>query len=330
MKPKFMYVIILAIVLSLFDLKVKAQNSGCDLCGPSSGSYKNIPSGTYSATIGYGCDARGPYSFAIGCLAKSYMPYSISIGKFVMAKSTNSMVIGCGNSNVESKMLVNKCENSLMIGFNSIYPTLFVSSSSAYNKTGKVAIGNVILPKAKLHLRADVGEDASFIIEPADLSKQAYIQLLDENNKITVQRDSGMSVVSKNANINLDANKVLMNAQVTINAPEGFSEKYDYALAVSGGIMTSKVLVKEVSEWYDHVFEDDYKLLPISNVEQYIDENGHLPDMPSEKDVLTDGYDMVVMDGLLLRKIEELTLYAIELNNQIKHQQKIIESLQSK
>ena len=51
---------------------------------------------------------------------------------------------------------------------------------------------------------------------------------------------------------------------------------------------------------------------------------------PSENEVLEKGYDMVEMDGLLLKKIEELTLYTIELNKLIAEQQKIIENLQSK
>ena len=78
------------------------------------------------------------------------------------------------------------------------------------------------------------------------------------------------------------------------------------------------------------VFEDDYELLSIDDVKKYIDENGHLPDVPSGQDVFVNGYDMVEMDGLLLKKIEELTLYTIELNAIVKRQQEIIESLQSK
>ena len=80
----------------------------------------------------------------------------------------------------------------------------------------------------------------------------------------------------------------------------------------------------------DYVFDENYKLLPIEKVKCFIDENGHLPDIPSECNVLNNGYDMVEMDGILLKKIEELTLYTIELNAIVKRQQEIIESLQSK
>ena len=329
MKSKFICLIILSIVLCFFEGKVNAQN-GCDLCGPATGINKNVPSGIYSATIGTACESLGAYSFSVGYFAKSYMANAIAMGKYVKAKATNSIVMGSGVSSSESRMLINSISNSLMVGFNSCLPTLFVSSSSNYNTTGKVGIGNVTAPKAKLHIRSDSNEDAGVIVEPTNLSKTAYIQLLNDKNRISVQQDKGLSIVSQNANINMDANQVLMNAQVTINAPEGFSEEHDYALAVPGGVMTTKVLVKEVEDWYDVVFDDDYELSSIDDVKLYIDDNGHLPDMPSGQDVLMNGYDMVEMDGLLLKKIEELMLYTIELNNQIKHQQEIIESLQSK
>lgn len=328
MKSRLLYVIMLFVALCHCAEKVSAQN-GCDLCGPATAN-RNIASGLYSSTIGAGCESRGQYSFAVGYFSKSYAANAIAMGKCVRAQAVNSVVIGSGTSNTESRLLTNNVPNSLMIGFNSALPTLFVSKSSAYNTTGKVGIGNVTSPEAKLHIKSDANEDAGVFIEPANSSKMAYIQLFDENNRICVKPDLGLSIMSQNAKINFDAAQVMMNAQVTINAPRGFSEEGDYALAVQGGIMTTKVLVKDVEDWYDVVFEDGYDLQSIEEVEQYINENGHLPDIPSGQDVFDKGYDMVEMDGLLLKKIEELTLYAIELNNLIKCQQEIIESLQSK
>ena len=325
MKSKIIYVIIL-VVLSI-NVNLSAQN-GCDLCGPASGSYRNLPVGNYSATIGAGCESRGQYSFSLGYVAKSYQTNAIAMGKYVKAQAPNSVVIGSGVNGDDSRLLTNNVSNSLMVGFNSNYPTLFVSTSSGYNNTGKVGIGNVISPRAKLHIRSDVNEDAGIILEPANSSRMAYIQLFDDKNRIMFKPDSGLSILSQDSNINLEANQVQMNAKVTIDMPECSSD--DYALSVSGGIVTTKVMVKEVSEWHDYVFDDDYELISINNVANYIDKNGHLPDIPSKQDVLTNGYDMVEMDGLLLKKIEELTLYAIELNDLIQRQQEIIDSLLSK
>jgi hypothetical protein len=72
--------------------------------------------------------------------------------------------------------------------------------------------------------------------------------------------------------------------------------------------------------WFDHVFAPEYKLKSLADVEHYIKENKHLPDIPSEQKIKTEGFNMGEMDGLLLKKIEELTLYVIQ-------QQKEIEQL---
>lgn len=331
MKQRKYLIIALITILELFSIKVQSQTlGGCDLCGPSVGSNKNMASGIYSATIGAGCESQGAYSLAVGLIAKSYSPNAIAMGKYVSAKAANSVVIGAGTSNIESRKLINIIPNSLMIGFNSCVPTLFVSNSSGYNKSGKVGIGNVTIPKAKLHVKSDFNEDAGVVLETSASTNSSFIQFQNESNVISFKKDVGMSLLSQGTNINLTAKNVLMNAKVTINATPDFAEGYDQTLAVSGGILTTGVIVKEVSEWYDFVFEEDYNLMPINEVERFITDNGHLPDIPSESVVLDDGYDMVEMDGLLLKKIEELTLYTIELNKQIEEQQNLIEFLQSK
>ena len=69
--------------------------------------------------------------------------------------------------------------------------------------------------------------------------------------------------------------------------------------------------------WPDFVFEKDYKLMPLNEVEQYIAINQHLPNIPSVTDVETNGIDLGEMNAKLLQKIEELTLYVIELQKQV-------------
>lgn len=93
----------------------------------------------------------------------------------------------------------------------------------------------------------------------------------------------------------------------------------DYKLYVQGGILTAKlkVAVHGGGSWFDHVFEDDYTLRTLDEVETYIKTNKHLPDVPSAKEVVRDGIDVATMDATLLRKIEELTLYVIQQQKEI-------------
>ncbi|WP_229369990.1 beta strand repeat-containing protein [Fibrivirga algicola] len=91
-----------------------------------------------------------------------------------------------------------------------------------------------------------------------------------------------------------------------------------YRLFVSEGILTEKVkvAVANTSEWSDKVFEKSYNLRSLRQVEQHIKQHGHLPGVPSAVEVVRDGVDVGKMDAKLLEKIEELTLYMIELKKE--------------
>ena len=69
--------------------------------------------------------------------------------------------------------------------------------------------------------------------------------------------------------------------------------------------------------WPDYVFQPDYDLMPLRELAQYVERNKRLPDMPSAKEVEGRGLDLGQMDAALLKKVEELTLYVIELQKQI-------------
>ncbi|WP_461639605.1 hypothetical protein [Labilibaculum euxinus] len=102
-----------------------------------------------------------------------------------------------------------------------------------------------------------------------------------------------------------------------------------HKLAVNGTIGAREIKV-EATGWSDFVFEDDYQLKNLEEVESYITKNNHLPDVPSEKEVLENGIKLGEMDAKLLQKIEELTLYVIEQNKMMKAQSKEIQALNNK
>ncbi len=91
-----------------------------------------------------------------------------------------------------------------------------------------------------------------------------------------------------------------------------------YPLTVNGTIRSKKVIVN--TGWSDFVFDDDYRLMPLHEVESFIKANRHLPEIPSAKEVEENGVSLGEISSSLLQKIEELTLYTIE-------QQKVIEEL---
>ena len=98
----------------------------------------------------------------------------------------------------------------------------------------------------------------------------------------------------------------------------------DEALTVNGNIHAEKVIVSSVSA--DFVFEEDYDLRSIKEVESFIKDNGHLPDIPAAKEVETHGMDVGDINTRLLQKIEELTLYIIQQEKRITELEEKLES----
>ncbi len=114
--------------------------------------------------------------------------------------------------------------------------------------------------------------------------------------------------------------RILSNGKVLINATTSPDPEAD--LAVNGNIYAKKLRITQTN-WADYVFDSSYRLPPLQEVEAFIGKNRHLPDVPSAKEVETNGLNVGDQHAVLLRKVEELTLYIIR-------QQKEIVELKSK
>ncbi len=102
----------------------------------------------------------------------------------------------------------------------------------------------------------------------------------------------------------------------------------DYKLDVLGTIRATEI--KVATDWSDFVFDPDYDLKSLEQVEEFIDKNGHLPDIPSAEEVEENGISLGAMDAKLLQKIEELTLYMLEMKKENDLQANEIEQLKIK
>jgi len=90
----------------------------------------------------------------------------------------------------------------------------------------------------------------------------------------------------------------------------------DFRLSVDGKIVCQSTYVT-MSDWADYVFEKDYKLKSLDDLETYIKKNKHLPNVPTTEEILKNGNNVGETNKILLEKIEELTLYIIEQNKRI-------------
>ncbi len=87
-----------------------------------------------------------------------------------------------------------------------------------------------------------------------------------------------------------------------------------YKLAVNGDVIAEEIQVMERIHWPDYVFDDDYNLLSLPELETKIESLGHLPGVPSAEEVNENGHALGKMDAILLEKVEELTLHLIDMN----------------
>ena len=88
-------------------------------------------------------------------------------------------------------------------------------------------------------------------------------------------------------------------------------------LTVAGKIVGQSLFITSPASWSDFVFSASYKLRPLPELVTYIQKNQHLPDMPAASEAMRTGYDVSQMNAKLLQKVEELTLYILELNERI-------------
>jgi len=229
------------------------------------------------------------------------------------------------------------------------------NSTSDFNAQNIFAYGNVGIgtttPQTKLHLYQALPDAAGLIIQGNTINidnTQHYIAMtLDgdygngHGNYSQIRSYSNLynnwgsqlaffTTQAGVANTLMERMRIDANGHVSIGTITAGS----YMLAVNGNVHARQVNV-DVIGWGDYVFKSNYMLAPLSRVKAYVDQYHHLPGIPSEKQIIRDGLNMGEINKLLVKKVEELTLYLIandktvkEQSAQLKSQQEQISSLQ--
>ena len=351
----------------LASVEAKAQaysNGGGSYTGlKSTLGSDNVASGNYSLAAGSYNIATGQSSISLGLNNIADGLSSVAIGMYTHSREYHGITIGHGYNG--KKPLINNTDG-IMFGAGSNLPTLFISAKNSENRTGKVGIGNVTNPQAKLHIKGDASEDADILLVSVGSNKSAIRFRTDDNN-ITVKSDNVLRINVAKTYLMLNAPKVCFgntttflsntnNEVFSIKAPNTIAQEAedinlsarrnvtltgkvgintantttDYALAVDGGIITTKVFIQDVGNWPDYVFDDTYKLLPLHELKKFIADNKHLPEVPSESEVISHGYDVNEMQSIMLKKIEELTLYTLQQQEEIETLKRMIDELKGK
>ncbi len=124
-------------------------------------------------------------------------------------------------------------------------------------------------------------------------------------------------------------NFITLNQSGTVSI--GTSQAHDdYKLGVGGKIIAEEMKVQLQSAWPDYVFDKNYNLWTIQEVDTYIKEHGHLHNIPSATEVKNEGIQLGEMNAKLLQKIEELTLYIIQQQEDIQELKEKVIALENK
>jgi len=209
-------------------------------------------------------------------------------------------------------------------------------------KSGNVGIGTTI-PKAKLevfntatsgHLILSTNDNGS-----ADLSRIDLDYKIANQNQTIARISSGypnsanggsgiLRFYTSNSGVLGEKMRINANGNVSIGTTE--IDPTEAMLTVNGSIHTKEVIVDLKPPLADYVFTPTYKLMPLYQVEQFVNVNSHLPEMPSAAEVSKNGLNMGEMQNKLLQKVEELTLYMIDQQKTINQQSAKIEELEKK
>ena len=252
--------------------------------------------GDRSIAMGAGAKATALFSYSFGYNTVASGQFSTALGVGTTASGVSSMAIGGDN--------IASGNTATAMGY----------STSA---TGQFSFTSGISTTSQAY--------GSFVTGRYNIIAGTTTGWVATDPLFVIGNGSGTSARS-------NAVTVLKNGKTLIGNPalSGFMGTPDgYLLFVQQGILAEKVKVAvgTTSDWSDYVFEKNYKLKSLDELEEYLSHNKHLPNIPSAEDVVKNGIDMAKMDAKLLEKIEELHLYIIQQNKEIESLKKEVLSL---
>jgi len=178
--------------------------------------------------------------------------------------------------------------------------------------TGKLVVDGLIHGGGYSGDAFRIGDDAKLV--DINIVNTIGIYGIQDNSKASIKLGSnGGTIFGENGNIGIGTN--------TTNG---------YKLAIAGNVIAEEIVVKLRENWPDYVFNENYEKPKIKELENYIRDNGHLPNIPNEEIVSKQGINIGEIQMKLLEKIEELTLYLIEQDKKIEKLENDYELLKKK
>ncbi len=190
-----------------------------------------------------------------------------------------------------------------------VKPALIIAKSN-----GKVGIGHI----SSLTINAKLDVTNNLDLVNTFKTTSVFTNDLQIANLFKVNRNNTKAIVVFNSLVNKNLFIVKGNGQTQIGEKTGNGKHADALLSVYGKVVSRSFYVTiDPALWADYVFEPNYKLKPLKELEKYYTLHKHLPDVPSANELSEADLNLAEMQALSMRKIEELTLYIVELNKKL-------------
>ena len=322
----------------------------------------NIGANNYSLALGYGAASSGHESVAIGSNATASL-HSVAIGTTTQATGFASTLVGhnivdagtnyktaigasiinpgyfSGGSYLNSGM-INIGYNNISTGYNY---TQLIGANLTADRNGQMLIGNglaggfltdIVLGGGLSNSLAATYGPLTIRTTDGNSTNAAGMSLAFKGGKSTGNANGGQILFYTTASgavgstLNTEQERMRIAPDGNIGIGTTNISDANYKLFVETGIRTRKVKV-DITAWPDYVFQKNYQLPSLKYLEAFIRNNNHLPDVASATEVEKNGIDLGDNQAILLRKVEELTLYIIEQDKKIEKLQGEKEQLQN-
>ena len=314
--------------------------------------YQSTVAGLRGIALGNETSVSHTDGIAIGSTVISAAANSYLFGQNLSSGVANSITIGLGTAS--NSLLSNTKAGSIMFGVTH-NPSLTIAKPKSIATIGFLGIGTtepkemVQINNGNLLLTSTGAANSSLLFGEVDEERSWCIERIVSNNmpsgldfSVTrsIRPQIGPPIIEKFKVLFLDNNQRVgigtqtpttkldvaggfkaTNAEITKTLTAQSATIEDVLTAdrirVENLLCAREVKVQIRSCWPDFVFGKNYKLMPLQELEQFVNENQHLPEIPSAATVEENGIHVGEMNALLLKKIEELTLYVLDLQKQI-------------
>ncbi|WP_421876447.1 hypothetical protein [Marinoscillum sp.] len=244
--------------------------------------------------------------------------------------SGNSVIIGSNISGYEPNIMTWRGDGNVGIGTSNPNARMHLFKEAADSQTLLVLEKN----ESDINVNSEINFDFVFTDDNTNGTPQARISSIantDASNGGGMEAEGTADLKFWTANsVSSTTNSLVERMRINSVGNVGIgTTSPDAKLTVKGNIHAEEVKVDLNVPGPDYVFEEDYDLLSLDEIKEYITVNKHLPEVPSAKEMETNGINLGEMNMLLLRKVEELTLYMIDMNKQMKSQNERVEQLET-